>query len=232
MSRTTGRAFTVEITDADGDTENLEVERLLYAVGRVPNSDDLGLESAGIEVDARGYLVTDEHLQTTAEGVYGLGDVVGNHALTHAATFEGAYLARKFTRAETAPLDYGAMPSACFTTPELAAAGATEQSLREQGVDYVAASVPYTSAAKGRALKEEHGFCKLLLDPDGKILGCHIVGEHASVLLHEVIPVMRWRNHISSLTEIIHVHPSLSEVVRNAARKARDMLPTLVGAGT
>ena len=88
-----------------------------------------------------------------------------------------------FAGEETGPIDYGAVPAACFTTPELAYAGATEQRLREQGVEYLSAAVPYTSAAKGRALKEEHGLCKFLLDPDGRILGCHIVGEHASILL-------------------------------------------------
>ena len=216
--------FTLEVTHEDGTIKSLVVERLLYAIGRVPNSNDVGFENAGIEVDERGFLVTDDHLQTTAAGVYAMGDVVGNYMLTHSATFEGAYLTRKFLEGETDPIQYGAVPAACFTTPEVASAGQPEHALRASGIDYLKASVPYTSAAKGRALKEQHGLCKLLLDLEGKILGCHIVGEHASVLLHEVIPVMRWRNHISSLTDIIHVHPSLSEIVRNAARKAKAQL--------
>ena len=222
--------FTLEVTHKDGSVKSLEVERLLYAIGRVPNSNDVGFAEAGIEVDERGFLATDHHLQTTAEGVYGLGDVVGNYMLTHSATFEGAYLTRKFLEGETDGIDYGAVPAACFTTPEVAGAGQPEHALREAGIEYIKAAVPYTSAAKGRALKEQHGLCKLLLDLEGRILGCHIVGENASILLHEVIPVMRWRNHISSLTDIIHVHPSLSEVVRNAARRAKAKLHQAVKA--
>ncbi|MDJ0973441.1 MAG: NAD(P)/FAD-dependent oxidoreductase [Planctomycetota bacterium] len=224
------RGFTIHVEGPDGTTTARTVERLLYAVGRVPNADDIGLELAGIETTERGHLKVDGHLQTTAEGVYGLGDVVGNYMLTHTATFEGAYLARTFLEGETAPIDYGAVPAACFTTPELAWAGPTEQQLQAKGIEYLSASVPYTSAAKGRALKEEHGLCKLLFEPDGTLLAAHIVGEHASILLHEVIPVLKWRPHISSLTDIIHVHPSLSEVVRNAARKAKAMLKEAVPA--
>lgn len=216
--------FTIEVDGPDGESTSLTVERLLYAIGRVPNTEHLGLEQAGVEVTEAGHLETDGRLRTTAAGVYGLGDVAGNHMLTHTATYEAAYLARSFLEGEQPPIDYGAVPAACFTTPEAAYMGPTEEELRRRGVDYIAASVPYTSAAKGRALKEEHGLCKLLLDREGAILACHIVGEHASILLHEVIPVMRWRNHISSLTDIIHIHPSLSEVVRNAARKAKSQL--------
>ena len=88
----------------------------------------------------------------------------------------------------------------------------------------MAASVPYSSYTKGRALKEEHGLFKLILDREGKILGCHVVGHEASVLLHEILPVMKWRNHISSITDVIHVHPSLPEIVRGAAGRAAALL--------
>lgn len=219
-----GTGFAIDLRDAGGSQTTLEAERVLFAIGRVPNADDLGLEHAGIVRNERGAIQVDGHLRTNVEGVYALGDVNGNFAFTHAASYEAQYLSRVFLEGETAPIDYGAMPSASFSRPEYASIGATEQDLERDQVPYVAASVPYTSAAKGRAIKEADGACKFLLAPSGEILGCHILGEHASVLIHEVIPVMRWRNHISSLTEIIHIHPALSEVVRNAARKARDRL--------
>ena len=108
-----------------------------------------------------------------------------------------------------------------FSYPEVAGVGLTEDELEADGTAYLVGSVPYTNAAKGRAVKERHGLCKFLVSPDGAILDCHIIGHHASVLLHEVIPVMLWRNKIDSLTDMIHIHPSLSEVVRNAARVAQ-----------
>lgn len=116
------------------------------------------------------------------------------------------------------------MPHAVFSRPEIAGVGQTEDQLEKAGTPFLAASLPYTTAAKGRAVKEQNGLCKIILAEDGTILGCHIVGYHASTLIHEVIPVMMWRNHISSLTDIIHIHPSLSEIVRNTARQAAALL--------
>lgn len=219
-----GRRFALTVEGPDGDRERLETDELLYAIGRVPNSDQLGCEAGGVELDARGHVVIDDHLRTSAEGVYALGDVTGGYQFTHSASKEAQYLEQVLLHGHDEPLDYGPMPAAAFTHPEVASVGRTQDELDESGEEYLVASAPYTSAAKGRAMKERHGLVKFLFRPSGEILGCHIVGEQASVLLHEVIPVMKWRNHVSSLTEIIHVHPSLPEVVRNAARKAHAML--------
>jgi len=199
----------------------LETEALLLAAGRVPNTDDLGLDTTDLEVDGRGFLPVDRHLRTGVEGVYALGDVNGRHAFTHAASAEAKHVAALILGETDDPIDDTPMPHAVFTEPELAGLGRTEDELKEDGVAYAAASAPYDSATKGRAIKEEHGLVKLLVGRDGAILGAHIVGAHASILLHEVIPVVRWRNHISSLTDLIHVHPSLPEIVRGAARKAK-----------
>ncbi len=157
-----------------------------------------------------------------------MGDCAGRHAFTHTAAWEADYLLRVLLKGEAAPLDYGPVPHAVFTSPEVAAVGATEEELRKAGTPYLKAAVPYSAAAKGRALKEEHGLCKLLLAQDGRILGCHIVGHEAATLLHEVLPVLRWRNHVSSLTGFITVHPSLAEVISLAAWKGQEMLETAV----
>lgn len=215
--------FKMQLAGPEGTSEHTS-ERLLFAAGRVPNSDDIGLDLAGVDVDADGWVVHDDHLRTTAEGVYCLGDLKGKHLFTHAAAWEATYLGDILLDGKDGALEYGPMPHAVFTHPEIAGVGATQQELEAAGTDFTSTSLPYTSAAKGRAIKETHGLCKFLLSPDGEILGCHIVGHHASTLLHEVIPVMRWRNHISSLTGIIHIHPSLSEVVRNCARRAEASL--------
>ncbi len=211
------------LTFGNGDT--LETEALLLAIGRVPNSDDIGLEHTDIAVTERGFVPTDDNLQTSVEGVYAVGDVNGRHAFTHAASFEAKYVARRILGQIDEPIDYGtAMPHAVFTEPELAGIGKTERELAAAGVEYVTGSTPYSSSTKGRAIKEEHGLVKLLLDLEGKILGAHIVGANASILLHEIIPVMKWRNHITSLTDMIHVHPSLSEIVASAAGRAEAAL--------
>ncbi len=215
-----GSQFSVRIEEAGGSTRELSCEALLMAVGRVPNTGDIGLEAAGVDTDEAGFIRTSAAFVTSAEGVYAIGDVIGGHQFTHSAALEAQHLEKFLLRAQGGDLDYGPMPHAVFSSPEIAGVGATEQELRAAGTEYHAAALPYTTAAKGRAIKEEHGLCKFLVAPSGEILGFHVVGEHASVLIHEVIPVMKWRNRIDSLTDIIHIHPSLSEVVRNTARRA------------
>lgn len=219
-----GNAFAVSVDDAEGESESIEVEALLYAIGRVPNTDDIGIEAAGLARDARGFLKVDDHMRTNVEGVYALGDVAGKFMFTHSAAVEARYLTQVLLDGRKGPLDYGPMPHAVFTSPETAGVGATEQALRAAGTEYHVATLPYRKTPKGRAIKEEHGLCKILMAPDGTLLGCHIVGEQASVLIHEVVPIMKWRPHVTSLTDVIHVHPALSELVRNTARKAARLI--------
>lgn len=216
-----GDRFRLEIVGADGQAIHRESEALLFAIGRVPNTDDIGLETTSLpQADERGYVRSDDRLRTGIDGIWSLGDVAGLYSFTHAANTEAQYLARALLEESDEPIAYGRMPHAVFTSPEVAGAGDTEEELVAAGTPYAKGVVSYDGASKGRAIKEEHGRAKILVGADGTILGCHIVGEHASILLHEVIPVMKWRNHISSLTGIIHVHPSLPEVVRGAARSA------------
>ncbi|MHC4847818.1 MAG: dihydrolipoyl dehydrogenase family protein [Planctomycetota bacterium] len=203
---------------SDGST--MQTEALVVAIGRVPNSDDLGLEHTSIRTNAAGFIETDDFLRTSAPGVHALGDVAGKHFFTHTASLEAKYLGRLLTGASDEPLDYGPVPHAVFTEPELAGVGRTERELRDASVDYVKATLPFDRVTKGRAIKEEHGLAKLLVARDGSILGAHLVGAHSSILLHEIIAVMKWRNHISSLTEMIHVHPALSEVIAGVASRA------------
>jgi dihydrolipoamide dehydrogenase len=218
--------FHVRIAHADGTQSGRDSEALLFCIGRVPNSDNIGIENTDLKPNAHGYVETDDRLRTPVEGVYAMGDVAGRYMFTHAANFESEYLVKQIGESRDEPIDYGPMPHAIFTSPEIAGVGATEEELKKSGMSYVAASVPFMNTTKGRAVKEEYGLCKLLVAPDHQILGCHIVGYQASVLLHAVLPIMKWRNDIHSLADIIYIHPSLAEVVRGAARKAAGMLPT------
>jgi mycothione reductase len=221
-----GSLFHLAISHDDSAPSNRDSEALLYCIGRVPNSDHIGIANSDLKPNARGYVETDDRLRTSVEGVYAMGDIAGRYLFTHAANFESEYLGKQIADQCDDPIDYGPMPHAVFTSPEIAGVGATEEDLKKSRQPYLAASVPFMSTTKGRALKEEHGLCKLLIAPDHKILGCHIVGYQASVLLHAVLPIMKWRNDIHSLVDLIYIHPSLAEVVRGAARKAAGMLPT------
>jgi dihydrolipoamide dehydrogenase len=116
------------------------------------------------------------------------------------------------------------MPHAIFTHPPLATVGATEQELRARGAEYLAVEKPFGDVVMGRALQDEHGLCKLLLAPDGAILGCHMLGPESTSLIQEVVLVMRLRNHVSSLTEAIHPPPARSEVLRDVAREGASQL--------
>ena len=199
-------------------------EALLLAIGRVPNTDDIGIENTDLVPNERGYIEVDDHLRTRVPGIQAMGDVKGFDFFTHAANFEAQYLAERILDGNDEPIDKGPMPHAVFSSPEIAGVGATEQELQERGVDYLKATQRFADVTKGRAIKEEHGLAKLLFDPTGAILGFHVVGEQASVLLHEVLPVMRYANDVRNIAKLIHVHPSLSEVVRGAGRKAAAML--------
>ena len=159
------------IASRDGTETDRTTEALLFAIGRIPNCDEIGLENTGVERDESGFIVVDDHLRTTSDDVYALGDVKGQYLFTHAAAFEATYLAGQLLDGDDDPLSYGPMPHAVFGRPEIAGVGATEDELERDGVEYLVGSAPYSSAAKGRALKEEHGLCKFLVAKDGSILG-------------------------------------------------------------
>jgi dihydrolipoamide dehydrogenase len=221
-----GSKFYLELTGADGKPFERFSEALLFCIGRIPNTDRIGLENTDLRPNARGFIETDDRLRSSVPNIWAMGDIGGRFMYTHAANFESEYLAKQISAGCQDPIDYGPMPHAVFTSPETAGVGKTEDELKAEGSRYFAAAVPYSSTTKGRAIKEEYGLCKLLIAPDRQILGCHIVGQQASVLLHIVLPVMKWRNDIQLLVDLIYIHPALAEVVRGAARKIAGMLPT------
>ena len=202
----------------DGAAERVTVtgDELLVAAGRVPNTDTLDVGAAGIETDEQGFVETDEYLRTSADGVWALGDIVGEYLLKHNANHEAQTVVRNLFGDELQPVDYSAMPFAVFSSPEVAGVGATEAELQAAGREYATRTHRYEDTARGSAMKAA-GFVKPLISLEGDILGCHIVGPEASNLIEEVVVAMTaGSGTVRDIRESVHVHPALSEVVQRA----------------
>lgn len=191
-------------------------DELLIAAGRTPNTDILNLDATSIETDDRGFVETDEYLRTTADGVWALGDIVGEYLLKHNANHEARTVARNLFGEDLQPVDYSAMPFAVFASPEVAGVGAREGELRAADRQYATHTYQYEDTARGSAMKAE-GFVKVLIDLEGEILGCHIIGPEASDLIQEVVVAMTaGSGTVRDIREAVHIHPALSEVVQRA----------------
>ena len=209
-----GEAIRIETDKGD----ELECDVLLLAAGRVPNTDILDVAKTGVELDERGYVWTDEYMETNVPGVWALGDIVGRYLLKHSANLESAYAANNmFNPGNKVPVDYYGMPHAIFASPQVAGVGLTEQAARENGLSHVAASYRYYDTAYGASIEDKDGFVKVIADPEtNEILGCHIIGTDASALIQEAANAMRLRLPTGSITQSIYVHPALPEVVQRA----------------
>ncbi|MFC4451318.1 dihydrolipoyl dehydrogenase [Halorussus aquaticus] len=198
------------------ETLSVTGDELLVATGRTPNSDTLNLDAAGVETDADGFVETDEYLRTTADGVWALGDIVGEYLLKHNANHEAQTVARNVFGDERRPIDYTAIPFAVFGSPEVAGVGAHEEALRAADREYATNTYRYEDTARGDAMHAE-GFVKVLVDLEGEILGCHIIGPDASSLIQEVVVAMKaGTGTVQDVRESVHVHPALPEVVQRA----------------
>ncbi len=207
-----------ETVGAPDEAEDVTVagDALLVAAGRRPNTDALNLDATGVETDAAGFVETDEYLRTDAEGVWALGDVVGEYLLKHGANHEAKAVVRNLLGDEPEPVDYSAMPFAVFASPEVAGVGAREQDLREADAEYATNTYAYADTARGSAMHAE-GFVKVLIDLDGTIEGCHIIGPEASNLIEEVVVAMTaGSGTVADIRDAVHIHPALSEVVDRA----------------
>lgn len=220
-----GKEFLVKIRGReDGRTETLRSDQLLVAAGRTPNSDRLAVEKTGVAVDDRGFIVTNEFLETNVKGIYALGDAIGHYLFKHSANLEAQFNYLNLIRPEDqTPVDYSAMPHAIFTSPQIAGVGRTEQELRKKGGDYLVGRYDYIDTGMGHAIEDRTGFVKILVDRSTqKIEGCHIMGTDAATLIHEVIVAMKSGNgSVTNLTQAIHIHPALAEVVQRAAYNFR-----------
>ncbi|EMJ96057.1 dihydrolipoyl dehydrogenase [Leptospira alstonii] len=212
----------------DGKPIRLTSEALLVATGIRPNTDLLNLSNTKIKTDNHGYIIVNEYMETSAPGVYALGDITGKHFYRHAVNFEGEFLFRTLYRErKRTPIDYPPVPHAVFTHPQVAKVGKTEEQLIREGVDYIAAKNPYSASATGMARLSDSGFIKILVDKKSrKILGAHAIGDEASNVIHLFILLMTMDGNLDDLLRMIYIHPALPEIARNAARKANELLQT------
>lgn len=204
-----------------GKTETFTAERVLFATGRVPNTDLLDLKKTGLLADARGFLPVNDHLETAVPGIYATGDVNGRFMLQHAASFEVHYLRQKFLKHTTEPIDECLVAHAVFSHPEVASIGFTEDQLKTSGTPYVAVFEDWLASARAMAMRIDYPRIKLLVSPsDYAILGCHLVGPESATLLHQVMMLMRLKNDVRELANMIYIHPALNECLLAAAVKA------------
>jgi dihydrolipoamide dehydrogenase len=208
---------TLEV-EAGGATRTIETAAVLLAAGRAVNTENLGLGECGIELTDRGFIKVDRDLQTTAPGYYAIGDVAGPPMLAHKGSREGVYVAERLAGLTPPPVAYDNVPSVTYCHPEVASIGLTEEQCRERGLDYVVGRFPFSANGRARGTGETEGFVKIIRDKRyGEILGAHIVGAHASELIHELAVARANEYTVEEIELAIHAHPTMAEAVAEAA---------------
>jgi len=210
------KAISVQF-EHEGASQKLDFDRLVIAVGRVPNTQDLGLESVGVKVDARGFVEVDERNRTAVANVYAIGDVVRGPMLAHKSSEEGVAVAETIA-GQHGHVNLEHIPWVIYTSPEIAWVGRTEQQLKSDAVEYRSGQFPFIVSGRARALGETAGFVKMLADAQtDRILGVHILGPFASELISEAVVAMEFGATAEDIARIVHAHPSLSEAMHEAA---------------
>ncbi|EMA44946.1 dihydrolipoyl dehydrogenase family protein [Halococcus saccharolyticus] len=211
---------TVTAESKDGGEVEIAGDELLVALGRRPNTDGIDLDATNVETTDAGFIATDDRLRTNVENVWAMGDIADNGMFKHSGDYEGEVMIDNVARGKEREANFTALPHAVFTEPQIGAVGETESTLEDADREYVIGRAAFTDTAMSRALKLDHGFAKVLADPSSReILGCHIIGHEASMLIHEVTPTIRYGATVDDLANtLIHAHPSMSKVVLNACK--------------
>jgi dihydrolipoamide dehydrogenase len=216
--------ITVTAESEGGEEITVAGEELLVALGRQPNTEGIDLDATSVETNDAGFVETDAQLRTNVENVWAMGDIAENGMFKHSGDYEGEIAIDNVARGESREADFAALPHAIFTEPQIGAVGKTEAELDDEGIDYAVGRAEIADTAMARALKLDRGFAKVLADPDSReILGCHIVGHEASMLIHEAAPAMRYGGTIDDLANtLIHAHPALNKVLMKACKNVPD----------
>jgi len=214
-----GLAVTVEPAKG-GDTQEIEADIVLVAIGRRPYTEGLGLEAAGVALDPRGRVQIDAHYKTNVDGIYAIGDVVAGPMLAHKAEDEGVAIA-EILAGQAGHVNYDVIPGVVYTQPEVASVGKTEEELKADGVEYKAGKFNFSANGRARAMNHTDGFVKVLADAKtDRVLGVHIIGFGAGEMIHEAAVLMEFGGSSEDLGRTCHAHPTMSEAVKEAAMGA------------
>lgn len=215
VDKVEGKADGLHSSLSDG--REIVTEKILVSIGRKLNTENIGLEAVGIEKGERGQIIVNGKMETNIEGVFAVGDVVGGMLLAHKASKEGIVAASNACGRET-KIDYSVVPAAIFTSPEIASVGLREHQAAERGSKIRTGHFQFRALAKAHAMGEISGFFKIIADADtDKILGAHIMGPHASDLIHEAAVAMKAGLRVKDIADTIHAHPTLSEGIMEAS---------------
>jgi dihydrolipoyl dehydrogenase len=220
-----GKSAVSMMVEVGGQKKSLEVEKVLIAAGRAPNVEDLGLKEHGVQLTERGFIKIDAHMATSVPGIYAIGDVAGVPMLAHKGSREGVTAAEVIAGKPTHGVNYGNIPSATYCHPEVASIGLTEQQCKEKKLDYKIGKFPFSANGRARTAGDTEGFVKIIRDSRyGEILGAHIIGPHATELIHELAVARENEFTVEEVDLAIHAHPTLSEAVAEAALDSMGMM--------
>lgn len=206
----------VDVQEKSGGKARIKAEKVLAATGRTPHAEGLGLERIGVKMDGS-FIEVNARMETNVDGVYAIGDVVGKMMLAHAASAEGVFAVENIM-GKSREIDYGRIPSAVYTFPEIASVGFTEREARDRGLNIRIGKFPYLYNGKAMAMGEPEGFVKIIAEDElGEILGVHILGENATDLIGSCVLAMDVEASVDDLSEAVQAHPTLSETIMEAA---------------
>ena len=211
------KGVSIAYTDKAGEAQKLDADRLIVSVGRIPNTDGLGADKVGLQLTERGQINVDGHCRTNLPGVWAIGDVVTGPMLAHKASEEGVMVA-ELMAGQSGHCNFDTIPWVIYTVPEIAWVGKTEQQLKADGVAYKVGKIPFAISGRALGMGDTTGFVKMLAcKTTDRILGVHIIGAGASELISEGVVAMEFGAASEDLARICHAHPTLSEVVHEAA---------------
>jgi len=215
--KVTKKGVSIDYTDKDGKAQKLDADKLVVSIGRIPNTQGLGADKVGLKLNERGMVEVDGHCKTNLPGVWAIGDVVRGPMLAHKAMEEGVAVA-EIMAGQAGHINFDLIPWVIYTDPEIAWVGKTEQQLKAEGVAYKAGKIPFLANGRALGAGNAQGFVKMLADAKtDRILGVHIIGPNASELIGEAVLAMEFGAASEDLARICHAHPTLSEVVHEAA---------------
>jgi len=218
-SEVTDAGVKIRYTDSSGEQE-ISVDRVIVAVGRRPNIDNLTLPEAGLLIDERGLVHVNEQCETNLPSVWAIGDLVRGPMLAHKGSEEGIAVAERIA-GKHCHLNYGAIPSVIYTHPEISWVGKTEEELKEEGRDYKSGVFPFAASGRAKAMRDSAGMVKLLADKQtDELLGMHIIGAHSSELIGLAVTVMEFEGTSEDIARTVFAHPTLSEAIHESALAA------------